>query len=198
MAPKPLGFYTKNVVYHLRHPWKKWRPRLGRLTGIGISFVAGWAVRQASFGTRISHDLGRILHWNSHKRESPRCQEEVCAGLLPRFARLRPLPTFEQWKKQSATCSTRSARQSTPARAPASPAPRPSQASTPVRVRAYKTPRNLDRTFPRTPDPRQSSVHRRLPVRDESAATRATAAVDRLAQPSPAPSNPRRRVCAHQ
>jgi hypothetical protein len=23
MAPKPLGFYTKNVVYHLRHPLEK-------------------------------------------------------------------------------------------------------------------------------------------------------------------------------
>jgi hypothetical protein len=129
MAPKPLGFYTKNVVYHLRHPWKKWRPRLGRLTGIGISFVAGWAVRQASFGTRISHDLGRILHWNSHKRDSPRCQEEVCAGLLPRFARLRPLPTFEQWKKQSATCSTRSAAPEHARARPRKPraAPEPSQ-----------------------------------------------------------------------
>ena len=23
MEPKPLGFYTKNVVYHLRHPLEK-------------------------------------------------------------------------------------------------------------------------------------------------------------------------------
>ena len=23
MAPKPLGFYTKNVLYHLRHPLEK-------------------------------------------------------------------------------------------------------------------------------------------------------------------------------
>jgi hypothetical protein len=23
MAPKPLGFYTKNVAYHLRHPLEK-------------------------------------------------------------------------------------------------------------------------------------------------------------------------------
>jgi hypothetical protein len=23
MAPKPLGFHTKNVVYHLRHPLEK-------------------------------------------------------------------------------------------------------------------------------------------------------------------------------
>jgi hypothetical protein len=23
MAPKPLGFYTKNVVYRLRHPLEK-------------------------------------------------------------------------------------------------------------------------------------------------------------------------------
>jgi hypothetical protein len=66
MAPKPLGFYTKNVVYHLRHPWKNLRPRLRRLTALDISFVAEWAVRQARFGARLSPDLGRILHWNSH------------------------------------------------------------------------------------------------------------------------------------
>ena len=41
--------------------------------------------------------------------DSPRCQEEVCAGLLQRFARLRPPATFEHWKKQTATCSTPSA-----------------------------------------------------------------------------------------
>ena len=55
-----------SMVYHLRHPWKKWKPRLGRLIGFGISFVAGWAVRQARFGACLSPDLGHIIHWNSH------------------------------------------------------------------------------------------------------------------------------------
>ena len=66
MAPKPLGFYTKNVVYHLRHPLEKVEAEIGRLTALDISFVAMWAVRQARFGARLSPDLGRILHWNSH------------------------------------------------------------------------------------------------------------------------------------
>jgi hypothetical protein len=26
MAPKPLGFYTKNVLYHLGHPLEKVEP----------------------------------------------------------------------------------------------------------------------------------------------------------------------------
>jgi hypothetical protein len=110
MAPKPLEFYTKNVVYHLRHPLEKVETELGRLTGIGISFVAEWAVRQAKFGARLSPDLGRIPLWNSHMRDSPRCQEEVCAGFMARFARLQSLETFEQWKKLTSTCSMPPAR----------------------------------------------------------------------------------------
>jgi hypothetical protein len=91
--------------------------------------------------------------------DSPRCQEEVCAELLQRFARLRPLPTFEQWKKQTATCST--------------PSAAPEHASALVRVRAYKTPRSLGRTPLHALKPHRSSVHRRLPVRNVPAATRA-------------------------
>jgi hypothetical protein len=61
-------------------------------------------------------------------------------------------------------------RQSTLARAPACPAPRPSQASAMARARAYKTLPDLDCTLPRTLKPHRSPARRRLPVRSESAA----------------------------
>jgi hypothetical protein len=64
-----------------------------------------------------------------------------------------------------------------------------------ARTRAYKAPPGVDYTLPRTLKPHRSSAHRRLPVRDVSAATRTTAAVDRPAQPFPTLSNPLRRVC---
>jgi hypothetical protein len=64
-------------------------------------------VRQPRFGVRISSDLGHISHWNSHTRDSHRCQEKVCAGFLPRFARLRSQQAFEQGQKHTSTCSTR-------------------------------------------------------------------------------------------
>jgi hypothetical protein len=50
-----------------------------------------------------------------------------------------------------------------------------------ARARAYKARSGVDYTLSRTLKPHRSSVHRRLPVRDVSAATRATAVVDRLA-----------------
>jgi hypothetical protein len=65
-------------------------------------------------------------------------------------------------------------------------------------ARAYKARSSIGYTLPRTLKLHRSSVHRRLPVRGVPAATRATAAVDRPVQPSPAPSNPRRRVCITQ
>ena len=61
-------------------------------------------------------------------------------------------------------------RQSTLARAPARPAPRPSQASAMACARAYKTLPDLDCTLPRTLNPHRSRARRRLPVRSESAA----------------------------
>jgi hypothetical protein len=63
-------------------------------------------VRQPSFGVRKSPYLGHICHWNSHIRDSPRCQEEVCAGFLPRFTRLRSQQAFQQAQKHTSTCST--------------------------------------------------------------------------------------------
>ena len=86
------------------------RPRLRRLTTLDISFVAERAGRQARFGVRISSDLGLIFPWNSHIRDSHRCQEEVCAGFLPKFARMRSQQAFEHGQKNTSTCSTRSAR----------------------------------------------------------------------------------------
>jgi hypothetical protein len=62
------------------------------------------------------------------------------------------------------------------------------------RARAYKALPGVGYTLPRTLKPHRSSVRCRLPVRGVSAATRATAAVDRPVQLSPAPSNPLRRV----
>jgi hypothetical protein len=66
------------------------------------------------------------------------------------------------------------------------------------RARAYKARPGIGYTLPCTLKPHRSSVHRRLPVRGVSAATRATAAVDRPVQLSPAPSNPRKRVSTTQ
>jgi hypothetical protein len=80
------------------------------LTCLGITFVAQRAGGQARFGVRISSDLGLIFPWNSHIRDSHRCQGEVCAGFLPRFARLRSQQTFEHGQMNTSTCSTRSAR----------------------------------------------------------------------------------------
>ena len=90
------------------------------MTCLGITFVAQWAGRQAKFGVRISSDLGLIFPWNSHMRDSHRCQEEVCTGFLPRFARLRSQQAFEHGQMNTSTCSTRSAR----ARARPPPTPR--------------------------------------------------------------------------
>jgi hypothetical protein len=67
-----------------------------------------------------------------------------------------------------------------------------------ARARAYKARSGVDCTLPRTLKPHRSSVHRRLPVRDVPAATRATAAVDRPAQPFPTLSNPLKRVYTPQ
>jgi hypothetical protein len=61
-----------------------------------------------------------------------------------------------------------------------------------------KPPQGVDHTLPRTLKPHRSSAHRRLPVRDVSAATQTTAVVDWPSQPFPTLSNPLRRVCTPQ
>jgi hypothetical protein len=64
------------------------------------------------------------------------------------------------------------------------PASRQRPAGALARARAYKARSGVSYTLPRMLKPHRSSVHRRLPVRDVPAAARATAAVDRPAQPS--------------
>jgi hypothetical protein len=61
-------------------------------------------------------------------------------------------------------------RQSTLARVPACPAPRPSQTSAVARARAYKALLGFDHTLPRTLQTSPELARRRLPVRSESAA----------------------------
>jgi hypothetical protein len=82
------------------------------LSCLGITFVAQQVGRQAIFGVRISSDLGLIFPWNSHTRDSHRCQEEAYAGFLPRSARMRSQQAFEHGQKNTSTCSTRSLRTS--------------------------------------------------------------------------------------
>jgi hypothetical protein len=165
------------------------------LTCLGITFVAQRAGGQAIFGVRISSDLGLIFPWNSHTRDSHRCQEEVCANFLPRFTRLRSQQAFEHGQMNTSTCSTCSARQSTPAPDLACPASRQSQAGAMARASAYKTPRDLNRTPPHALNLTGAQAHRRLPVHGVSAATRAPATVDRPTEPFPTPSIPWRRLC---
>jgi hypothetical protein len=136
-----------------------------------MAFVARWAVGQARFGVCISPYLGHICHGDSHTRDSPRCQEEACAGFLPRFARLRSRRAVEHGQKNTSTCSTRSERararpRSTPRRAEPCPCPllapapiKPPQAST-VLLRARSTSPELETTgvalqtaCPRPPNP---------------------------------------------
>jgi hypothetical protein len=87
---------------------------------------------------------------------------------------------------------------SLPEHARARPASRQRPAGALSRTRTYKALPGVGYTLPRTLKPHRSLVRRRLPVRGVSAATQATAAVDRPVQLSPAPSNPRRRVCTTQ
>jgi hypothetical protein len=70
----------------------------------------------------------------------------------------------EQGQKQRATCSTRSElARACPTRAPACPASRQSQAGAVARARAYKAPRDFDRTPPRPLNLTGARNHRRLP-----------------------------------
>jgi hypothetical protein len=110
-------------------------------------------VGQARFGVRKSSDLGLISPWNSHTRDSHRCQEEVCAEFLPRFACLRSQQAFEHGQKKSSTCSTRPERaRARPAPDPARPAPCQATPMSPAHARAYKAGQGFSRTPPRALD----------------------------------------------
>jgi hypothetical protein len=166
------------------------------LTGLGITFVAQRAGRQARFGVRVSSDLGFIFPWNSHTRDSHRCQEEVCAGFLPRFARLRSQQAFEHVQMNTSTCSTRSARararpRPTP-RAPCPTKPRPRLLLAPAPIKHPQASTVLLRERSTSPEPETTGV---CPVHGVPAATRDPSTVDRPTEPFPTPSNPRRRLC---
>jgi hypothetical protein len=166
------------------------------LTCLGITFVAKWAGRQARFGVRISSNLGLIFPWNSHTRDSHRCQEEVCAGFLPRFSRLRSQQAFEHGQMNTSTCSTRSAR----ARARPRPTPRaPCHAKSCPRCLLAPAPINhpqastvLLRARSTSPEPETTDV---CPAHGVPAATRAPATVDRPTYPFPATSDSWKRPC---
>jgi hypothetical protein len=169
------------------------------LTCLGITFVAQRAGGQARFGVRISSDLGLIFPWNSHTRDSHRCQEEVCARFLPRFACLRSQQAFEHGQMNTSTCSTRSARararprltSRAPRRAKDQPAPWPAPApikppgilTVPLRTRSTSPELKPTGVCPCTACPRPP----------DSPAT-----VDQPTEPFPTPSIPRRRLCPPQ
>jgi hypothetical protein len=166
------------------------------LTCLGITFVAKWARRQARFGVRISSDLGLIFPWNSHTRDSHSCQEEVCTGFLPRFARMRSQQAFEHGQKNTSTCSTRSAR----ARARPRPTPRASRHAKP-RSRLLLAPAPINhpqastvllRARSTSPEPEITGV---CPAHGVPTATRAPATVDRPAEPFLATPDPWKRLC---
>jgi hypothetical protein len=165
------------------------------LTWLGITFVAQWAGGQARFGVRISSDLGLIFPWNSHIRDSHRCQEEVCAGFLPRFARLRSRQAFEHEQMNTSMCLTRSARararprptSRAPRRAKAKPTPwpapapikRPGTLAVPLCARSTSPEPKLTGVCPCTACPELPDL---------------PATVDRPTEPFPTPSDPRRRL----
>jgi hypothetical protein len=152
-------------------------------------------VGQAWFGVQKSSDLGLIFPWNSHTRDSHRCQEEACIGFLPRFARLRSRRAVEHGQKNTSTCSTRPEHaRARPAPDPARPAPRQVTPVSLASARAYKA----SRSFSRTPRVLSTSPEQEIagacPADGVPAAARAPATVDRPAEPSPTPSNPRIRL----
>jgi hypothetical protein len=169
-------------------------PSQTHLTCLGITFVAKWAGRQARFGVRISSDLGLIFPWNSHTRDSHRCQEEVCARFLSRFTRLRSQQAFEHGQMNTSTCSTRSGR----ARARPRPTPRAQHHAKPC-PRLLLAPINhpqastvLLRARSTSLEPETTGV---CPVHGVPAATRAPATVDRPTEPFLATPDPWKRPC---
>jgi hypothetical protein len=121
-------------------------------------------VRQPRFGVRKSSHLGLISPWNSHTRDSHRCQEEVCAGFLPRFACLRSQQAFEQGQKHTSTCSTRpDLARARPAPEPAGPVPRQATPVSPARACSYKASQGFSHTTPRALDLTGARDRRSLP-----------------------------------
>jgi hypothetical protein len=129
-----------------------------------MAFIAWWAEGQARFGVRISPYLGHICHGDSHIRDNPRCQEEACAGFLPRFARLRCRRAVEHGEKNTSTCWTRSeharARPCPTPRAPrrAEPCPCPLLVLAPALIKPPQASTVLLRARSTSPDPETTGV----------------------------------------
>jgi hypothetical protein len=152
--------------------------------------------RQTRLGATISSKPDPIFPWNSHELGSPRRREEI---LHKPYGKIR---TFGC----SAGARTRAesndhvfdalwARQSTPDASPMCPALRQSPAGAMASARAYKAPRDFDRTPPHALDLTGAQNHWRLPVLGVPATARSPATVDRPTEPFPTPSNPWRGLC---
>jgi hypothetical protein len=142
---------------------------------------------------RKSSDLGLISPWNSHTRDSHRCQEEACAGVLPRFARLRSQQAFEQGQKNTSTCSTRpELARARPAPDPASRQAEPVPLPAPAPIKPAKASAVRPRVLSTSPEHEIAGV---CPPHGVPAAARAPTTVDRPTEPTPAPSDPRERLC---
>jgi hypothetical protein len=152
-------------------------------------------VRQPRIGVRKSPYLGHICHWNSHTRDNPRCQEEVCAGFLPRFARLRSQQAFEQGQKHTSTCSTRpELARARPAPDPVRPASRqvkPVPLPVPTPIKPAKASTVRPRSLSTSPERKITGV---CPAHSVPAADRASTTVDQPTEPFPASSDPRERL----
>jgi hypothetical protein len=163
-----------------------------------MAFVVRWAEVQARFGVRISPYLGHICHGDSHIRGSPRCQEETCAGFLPRFARKRSRRAVEHGQKKTSTCSTRSeharARPRPTPRAPRRAESRPCPLLAPAPIKPPQASTVLPRARSTSPEPKTTGV---CPAHGVPAATRAPATGDRPTESFPATSDPRKRPCMH-
>jgi hypothetical protein len=123
-------------------------------------------VGQARFGVRKSSDLGLIFPWNSHTRDSHRCQQEACAGFLPRFTSLRSRRAVEHGQKNTSMCSMRPERaRARPALDPAHPAPRQATPVSAACARAYKASRSFSRTPLCALDLTRARDRRSLPCR---------------------------------
>jgi hypothetical protein len=102
----------------------------------------------------------------------------------------------EQEQKQRAMCTTRSElARARPTLAPACPASRQSRAGAVAHARAYKAPRDFDRTPPHALDLTGAPDHRHCPTHGVPTATRSPAAIDQPAEPLPATYDPRSRPC---
>jgi hypothetical protein len=161
-----------------------------------MAFVVRWAEGQARFGVRISPYLGHIFHGDSHIRDSPRCQEEACAGFLPRFARWRSRRAVEHGQKNTSTCSTHSerarARPRLTPRAPRHAEPRPCPLLAPAPIKTPQASTVLLRASSTSPESKTTGV---FPAHGVPAATQAPATVDRTTEPFPATPDPRKRPC---